>query len=469
MLTRIEISGFKSFEDMKIDVSPFMVVLGANGVGKSNLFDAMQLLSLCATSNDLKSAFAQNRGDAEELFRRSSDSSPSGPMRIAAELLLPLTTEDPYKDTVEVPHTRVRYELEIALHGSQDGALQRLVVVKESAVPILAKDDRWAPFGSKPSKQFREAHCKYSRSVPYISMEQENGRVQFVIHQDGHGGRKREMPAVAAEATALSSVTTAGFPTMYALKEELRSWRFLQLDPMGLRKPSQSTDPETLLPDGRNLARVLARIRSETTTAARPHGVLNDISADLVQFVPGISKLEVRNDPNPKEYRVEMTYSNQGANEPFNARVLSDGTLRLLALFTLLHDPRLRGMICFEEPENGIHPQRLGILIGRLRELVSDPQATDPDAKEPLLQVLLNSHSPVVLSQLRAGKQRDGEVYWADLITKVGSSLPKPIRCTRLRAVHTTRQTRLDDSDDGAETVSDGEVRNYLETVSGSH
>ena len=61
MITRIEISGFKSFWDFSLDFAPFTVVAGANASGKSNLFDAMRLLSNLATT-DLRTAFTQKMG-----------------------------------------------------------------------------------------------------------------------------------------------------------------------------------------------------------------------------------------------------------------------------------------------------------------------------------------------------------------------------------------------------------------------
>ena len=69
MLTRIEISGFKTFDDFSLDLDPFTVIAGANAAGKSNLFDAIRLLSRLA-GGDLRSAFTGLRGEPQELFRR---------------------------------------------------------------------------------------------------------------------------------------------------------------------------------------------------------------------------------------------------------------------------------------------------------------------------------------------------------------------------------------------------------------
>jgi len=464
MLTHLEIDGFKSLDGLKLDVAPFMVVIGANGVGKSNLFDGLQLMSHLASAPDLKSAFTGLRGEPEELFRRNADGSPGTKMRLRADFLLPLSVTDPYKDEVKVEHTRVSYEIVIALRRDEGRETSRLVVEHEQALPIKSREDPWKPYGNKPSESFRKMFCKYGRQRPFISMETNLSRRQFIIHQDGHGGRKREMPAMAAEATALSSITTAQFPTLFALKQELQSWRFLQLDPMGLRQPAGISDPEALLPHGRNLARVLARMKAETASELRPNGVLNDISADLVKFVSGIKNLSVEYDQAQRQYRVQVNFGDAKNDASFSARVLSDGTLRLLALMTLLHDPDVRGLVCFEEPENGIYPHRLGALIHRLRGLVCDPFSKGAIDEMSLRQVLLNSHSPVVLSTL-LDERRSGEAFWADIVTVASAGSGPSVKKTRLRPINRTDETRVDFIADTSPHVTDGEVRSFLNTV----
>lgn len=56
MLTRIEIDGFKSFRNFELDIPPFLVIIGRNAAGKSNLFDAIQLLSRLAGEPVLEAA-----------------------------------------------------------------------------------------------------------------------------------------------------------------------------------------------------------------------------------------------------------------------------------------------------------------------------------------------------------------------------------------------------------------------------
>lgn len=450
MLTRIEINGFKTFDDFHVDVGPMLVILGPNASGKSNLFDAIQLLSMLAAT-DLRTAVKGLRGEPHELFRRRSHGSSTSKMSFAVELLLHPKASDPWGTPVEIRHSRVRYEVEIESRTGENG-LQRLFVSKERATPILKKDDNWA---KKTSREFREAFLRYGRKSDWLATNQEEEKPSFAIFHDGHAGRAR--PADAAEATVLSSMTSAEFPHLYAIREELRSWRFLQLDPAALRKPSPTTDPDLLQQDGRNLATVLARIREETRTDNCPEGVLADIAADLAGLVPGIVGLTVTEDKKNREFRVDIETSDD--RSPFNARVMSDGTLRILAILTLLHDPRQRGLICFEEPENGVHPLRLKAMMTRFRELVCD--RTDPEVEqEGLSQILMNSHSPVVL----AGLRETGDVMFADLVTCVDPGSHVSSRRTRIRSVEGRNQgDLLPPTDD--QPVTSFEVNRILSSV----
>jgi hypothetical protein len=85
----------------------------------------------------------------------------------------------------------------------------------------------------------------------------------------------------------------------------------------------------------------------------------------------------------------------------YPARALSDGTLRFLALTVLSIEPDSRGVICMEEPENGIHPERIPAMIQLLRDLTTDDQEQQPAGTgEQLRQVIINTHSPSVVMQV---------------------------------------------------------------------
>ncbi len=85
--------------------------------------------------------------------------------------------------------------------------------------------------------------------------------------------------------------------------------------------------------------------------------------------------------------------------ERFPARSLSDGTLRFLALAILDMDPHANGVICLEEPENGIHPDRVQDIIRLLKDIAVDTSFAN-DETNPLRQVIINTHSPLVVANV---------------------------------------------------------------------
>ena len=378
-------------------------------------------------------------------------------MAFAVEVLLAPEVRDQWGATVKLKHTRVRYEVHIERRRDTRG-IERLITTREEAAPILASADRWRPSGRRPSPEFKRTFMRYSRRTPWLSTVDSQGSTRFEIRQDLRAGRQR--PADAAEATVLSSITSAEFPHLYALREELRSWRFLQLDPTALRQPSPAIGPEELAADGKNLARVLARIEAETRTERRSSGALADITADLTDLIPGVVGLRVVEDQRSQEYRVDLSMRDR---QPFSSRVVSDGTLRVLALLTLMHDPRHRGLVCFEEPENGVHPFRLKSLIARLRDLVTDPASAEVDRDDPLAQLLVNSHSPVLLAALE-----DYEMNFSDVKSSIDPSTKSVSRKTSILPIKkpkTQWEKLLLLDTTGQQYVTDAEVDKYLATV----
>jgi predicted ATPase len=107
--------------------------------------------------------------------------------------------------------------------------------------------------------------------------------------------------------------------------------------------------------------------------------------------------------------------------------VISDGTLRLLALLTILNDPDRRGTLCFEEPENGVHEGRVPMLVEFLRNAAN----VSTEAGVSSFQILLNTHSPRVMKELR-----DREIVAADSVVSVD-----PV--TRDRAARTRMRTGI--------------------------
>jgi predicted ATPase len=431
MLTRIEIDGFKTFDNFALELRPFSAVVGPNASGKSNLFDALKFLSLLA-QYDIRTAMQGMRGEPEELFRLTP-SGQSSAMHFAVEVALDRGGSDAFGTKFDVKSQRLRYELSLKMKLDGQGQARSAIVARESCVAMAKRQER--------SAFFRKASFRYGdRRNPFIETDTASGAATaFHIRQDGpseKGGTKRgrgtKLPAAEASRTALSTITTAELPHLYALRDLLASTRFLEISPQAARRPSDRFEQRTLRPDAANLAAVLAHLRDETRQENRPEGVISDISADLASLIPSVKAVQISDDPAAKEYSFGIATSDQLR---FSSRVISDGTLRLLALLTILEDPGRRGILCFEEPENGIHEGRIPALIELLREAVPPP---DEIGTAPMFQVLVNTHSPAVMAALR-----DDELVAADSVTVIEPSTRTRFNKTRMRRMRTGQETDL--------------------------
>lgn len=453
MITRIELDGFKTFQDFKLDLSPFQVIVGPNGAGKSNLFDALHLLTRLVDT-DLRSAFQKLRGNAIELFTASPNSQTANQITLAADMLVDRSIQDSWGAKADLKYTRMRYELKISRRTDEQG-LERLYVSHESLKAIPRSDDTWSKRHGLSTQNNWLPKLTGGRPS-FISTERtKTGQNTIHLHQDGHGGRKSSV-AEKIERTVLSGVTNTEFPHAFAAREEIRTWKFLQLNPEVLRYPSSMLASPFLSAEGHNLATTLARIQAEDPF------LLNDVSADLADLVPGILKVEVDADQARNQYIVRATTQDQTS---FSSRVLSDGTLRMLALATLKNDPQHHGVLCFEEPENGVHPFRLQNIARILRDLATNFQDED-QVNLPLRQLLVNTHSPTFISQTEI---RDALLfaYMVTRVSPVEKGIP-PQRVTRIVPViktHTQLALDLGISPED-ETYTLDQIKNYLNSDS---
>lgn len=386
MITRIELDGFKTFQDFSLDLSPLQVIVGANGVGKSNLFDAIQLIGRLADST-VRATFHQMRGDVGELFSARPDGGSADRIRLAVEILVNQRVRDDWGVVCDLKFPRMRYELEIALREDAEGQ-ERLTVQHEFLAPIPRQKDRWTKSNKLKTGGPWIPVMTGGRSSPYISSHNSRRGTILVLHQDGNSGR-RDIVAAEAERTLLSGAKNTEFPHAFAAAEEMRAWQFLHLNPEILRQPSPVTAPARLGNGGRNLPNVLARMK------AADMELLNRVSSDLANHVPGALQVDAAEDSDAGQIAIKAKAED---GRRFSSRVLSDGALRALALVTLRNDPEHGGLLCFEDPENSVHPSRLKDLTQILKDLTTDFSSLDQEAA-PLRQVICNTHSPVFIGR----------------------------------------------------------------------
>ncbi len=412
MLTRIEIDGFKSFENFSLDLVPMTAIVGPNASGKSNLFDTIRFLSLLAQT-DIRSAMQQLRGEPDELFRQTSAGS-SKIMTFAVEVLLDKTGVDAFGKGYAITAQRLRYELKLEIVLNDGKAPTGVFVRQERCGPLKQADEQ--------AEYLKKAKLAYNSAVAdFIRVSKDGDAIE--IRQDGRQkhGLPVKLSLKEASKTALSTAVTAEFPHLYALREILTGIRFLEIEPHAARSTNDRFAGSILKQDASNLAAVLAYLKYATRTDTTPDGVLAAIASDLASMIPSVSQLIVRDDPNDRQFAFGLKFTD---GQTFSSRVISDGTLRLLALLTVLNDPRRSGTLCFEEPENGVHEGRVPNLVEFLRQAAH--VSTGPD--DPSFQVLLNTHSPKVMKALH-----DDEIVVADTIVSIDPAGPTRSVRSRMR------------------------------------
>ncbi len=459
MITRIEIDGFKTFSDFTMEFTPFTVIAGTNASGKSNMFDAFNLLSNLANT-DIRSAFRDLRGDAEEQFTRYTSNEYANKIKLAIEILVDKTAKDKWGDEINLRYTRFRYEIHIVRVRNTKG-FDDLKISYEHLSPIQQKEDAWVKnniVGNLRNFWKPKVDKDKRRIRPYIFTEEKELKQIIKISMDGIAGRSKKFSANEMPQTALSSVDSVEFPHVLAAKNEMLNWRFLQLNPEELRKPSSRIAPDTISRSGANMAAALYRLKQDDEYA------LNDISVELNNLLPNFIKVNVFEEVSENRFVIKLTSDD---HREFSSRVLSEGTLRILILCILKYDQQHRGTICFEEPENGIHPYRLKMMIRLLKGLSTDFS----DIEKPLLplrQMIVNTHSARfvenVLTQYKTCK--DVSIWFSKLVSKEKEFADKKIRyrITRLLPVSHDGQYKFDFLEQSEIAMTNLEVEKYLDT-----
>jgi predicted ATPase len=430
MLTRIEIDGFKSFADFSLDIPPFLAIVGQNASGKSNLFDAIQFLRRLA-GGPVEQAFEGARGEAGELFRHVGEGVVTDRISMAVEVLLEPSIVDRFGKAAEIDCTRLRYEVVID-RSFDDDDIPYLYVTDESVTQIQREMDAWAVRHSF-SERVEATRLRYGngKSLLRLATDEQDDPV-FVLSAE-RAGEPSHLPASIAQETVLSSISTAAdYPSLYALRREFESWQLLHLEPAALRAPSPNRRTGQLGVDGSNLPLVLRQIEQKNTDGGG--SLLDEIVVDLTRVVRGLVGVEIVENKAREQLELYLQIRNEGR---ISARVASDGTLRVLALLAALYDHAGAGLICFEEPENGIYPQKLRDLMRLVVRFVTDFGDAAP-ADRPLKQLLVNSHSPVLLQALPA----DLLVVF-DWVTRADPGTHALSRVTRARVVREKREVPL--------------------------
>jgi predicted ATPase len=428
MLTRLKVNGFKNLVDVDVRFGAFTCIAGVNGVGKSNLFDAIAFLSSLAEKPLLDAALSvrddgSHSGDLRSIFHRVGDNY-SREMSFEAEMIVPPNGVDDLGQEAIVPTngqnlghaakaavTFLRYELSLGYRLDERPPNAGLEILFEK-LTYIKKSEAAKNLPFPHSKEWQSSAVIGTRfGKGFISTDSEREQVVIKVHQDGGSpGRANGLLARSLTRTVLSAANAAESPTALLAKREMQSWRRLQLEPSCLRMPDAFSAPTMLSSNGLHLAANLYELARSRRGGSSSEAVYSEIANRLSNLIDDVREVSVDIDEKRELYTLMVGGCDRTKH---TARSLSDGTLRFLALGVLQMDTRFQGVLCLEEPENGIHPARIPAMLDLLRSIATDTnEQVSPN--NPLRQVIVNTHSPAVVAIAQ-----DSSVLWAEPLSRV--------------------------------------------------
>ena len=340
----IRLTNFKAFKDVHMrDMPQMCVVVGANGAGKSTLFDVFGFLRDSLTDN-VQVALSK-RGGFKEVKTRDED----GPIEIELKFRFPMTTRETQKNPL---------------------ATYTLAVNEEKGKAIVEREEL----------RYRRG----SHGQPWKFLSFARGEGEAVTNEfddvDDESKLTREKQ-VLANPNILAIKGLAQFkryPAVMALGQMIENWHVSDFHISAARRLPDAGYAEHLSSEGENLALVTQYLYEHH------RDVFDDILKKLAARVPGISKVEAKTS---EEGRVLLRFQDGAFKDPFLARYVSDGTIKMFAYLVLLYDPTPHPLLCVEEPENQLYPKLLSELA----------EEFDAYARRGG-QVLVSTHSPDFLN-----------------------------------------------------------------------
>lgn len=311
-LEKIRIKGFKSINDLTVEIRSINVLIGGNGSGKSNFIGAFTLLQQITEGR--LSAYVKTHGGADQLL-----------------------------------HFGMKKTKEIRLHAFfNDSVDQYEISLEPTSLGDLTPIDEVAYFWKKNEY-----------SAPYRKPLTVSGN-EAAISRDAAGG------------------------VVSYVKAALKSWRVYHFHDTSASSPmkqvSDIDDNRFLRSDGSNIASVLYRLKM---THEQEYKLIRNTIRRIAPFFDDFV-LEARA-LDATRIRLEWRHNNSDAF--FDVSSFSDGTLRFIALATLLMQPKelKPSIILLDEPELGLHPSAITVLGAMIRTAAIDAQ------------IIISTQSPMLL------------------------------------------------------------------------
>jgi len=346
-LLELSVENFRSFQKVDLALGRLNVLVGPNGAGKSNLLSALEFLGDAATE-DLRPAILQHGGIESVRFRGATEEEP---VRIAVKCLLTryATEQLPDEYALSFRHT------EPASHHKPE-------------LPELSRTEHFTFRGAKGARQqIRIEGTRLKTTGPGRSKP----RTFKLLRQDSLG---------LSTLPRLDIIKSS--PGIFVLANMFSQFRVMNVEVEAAREPADFVESEMLHPDAANLASFLSYLSQDESQ-------FEMLQEDVRAFIPGVERLHLRTIGGSHE-AVVVELEERGLPGRTPLAHASFGTVRLLALLAMLHDPDPPFLTCIEEIDHGLHPYVFDRLVERLR-----------DASKRT-QFLIATHSPAFVNRLSA-------------------------------------------------------------------
>ncbi|NMC00905.1 MAG: AAA family ATPase [Chloroflexi bacterium] len=331
----LRVENYRALRKVELkNLTPLTVLLGPNGSGKSTVFDVFSFLSECFQYG-LRHAW-DRRGRAAQLRSRGAEG--------------PVVIELKYREHPDLPL--------ITYHLAIDEGARGPSVVEEWL--------QWRRGSHGKPFRFLEYHEGRGRAISGEMPDEEDQRV--------------EIPLRSPDLIAVNTLGQfADHPRVAALREFITDWYISYLTLDDARGQPEAGPQARLSQSGDNLANVVQYLKE------RQPEQLEDIFQILRRRIPRLEAVQADSMP---DGRLLLQIKDAPFEQPVFARFASDGTLKMLAYLTVLHNPDPPQFVGIEEPENFLHPRLLPELAEECR------------TASARTQLLVTTHSPFFLNGL---------------------------------------------------------------------
>ena len=309
-IEQVRLKNFKMFQDVTVKgIVPFTVLVGANGSGKTTFFDVFGFLRDCLEGN-VRTALAK-RGGFRELVTRG---------RSNEEILIELKI----RMDLPVGSRLVTYRVEISQLGDR-------ARVKRELLQYSRKRNGGQPF------RFIDFHDGAGSAI--------NNEAELAAGGDEQRVDQRlDSPDILA-IKGLGQFQR--FEAASAIRSLIENWHVSDFHINAARTSPDAGVAEHLSTEGANLALVAQYLYENHRVT------FEEILGAMRRRVPGVADIEAKQ---TDEGRILLRFRDGSYKDPFVARFVSDGTIKMFAYLVLLHDPKPHQLLCIEEPENQLYP-----------------------------------------------------------------------------------------------------------------